>query len=217
LKNVFGGLRVRQIGFAVLATALLSASLTLAFATGGARAADPPPPPPPTTTLPSPDPAPPPPPKPPPPPPPKPTPHHTSPPPSPSPPPPVFTPPPVSTHPAVAPAKHHVTQKRRHKKPVAPQPVPAPVTTTPTPAPVQPVVQFHTVSEKKSGPTIQGLLVISGLALAIACFALAAVPVTRVRWRPAAILVSERRTDLTIVGFSLLIAAALTYFWIKGG
>ena len=106
--------------------------------------------------------------------------------------------------------------KPHKKKTVAPKPAPAPVT-TPTPAPVEPVVQFHTVSEKKGGPSIQGLLVISGLALAIACFALAAVPVTRVRWRPAAILVSERRTDLTIVGFSLLIAAALTYLWIKGG
>jgi len=55
-----------------------------------------------------------------------------------------------------------------------------------------------------------------GLALAIACFAMALVPATHVRWRPVAIFVSERQVDLTIIGLALLMGAVFTFLLTKG-
>ena len=62
---------------------------------------------------------------------------------------------------------------------------------------------------------IGSLLIVMGLSFAIACFAVAVVPARSVPWRPAAIFVSERQFDLTVVGFALL-ATGLTLFCIKG-
>jgi hypothetical protein len=63
---------------------------------------------------------------------------------------------------------------------------------------------------------IVSLLIISGLALAIACFAVAVIPAASVPWRPAAIFVSERHVDMTVIGFVLLLAAAFTFFLSQG-
>jgi hypothetical protein len=60
------------------------------------------------------------------------------------------------------------------------------------------------------------IVIVLGLALAIACFAMALVPATHVRWRPVAIFVSERQVDLTIIGLALLMGAVFTFLWTKG-
>jgi hypothetical protein len=64
--------------------------------------------------------------------------------------------------------------------------------------------------------SLGALLIIGGLGLAIACFAIGAVPARAIRWRPAATFVSERQLDATVVGFALFVAAALTFFWTNG-
>jgi len=63
---------------------------------------------------------------------------------------------------------------------------------------------------------VGSLLIVWALALAIACFAVAAVPPRLVRWRPAAIFVADRQVDLMLVGIALLMASALTFLSTKG-
>jgi hypothetical protein len=59
------------------------------------------------------------------------------------------------------------------------------------------------------GPTgSASLLIVLGLLGAIACFALALVPATYMRWRPAVIFASERHLGLTVAGAALLMIAA---------
>ena len=72
--------------------------------------------------------------------------------------------------------------------------------------------------QTKSGGSsdLGSVVIVLGLALAIACFAMALVPATHVRWRPVAIFVSERQVDLTIIGLALLMGAVFTFLWIKG-
>jgi hypothetical protein len=60
------------------------------------------------------------------------------------------------------------------------------------------------------------LVIVLGLGLAIACFAVALVPAAHVKWRPVAIFVSERQLDLTIIGLALLMGAVFTFLWTKG-
>jgi hypothetical protein len=59
------------------------------------------------------------------------------------------------------------------------------------------------------------LVIVLGLGLAIACFAVALVPAAHVKWRPVAIFVSERQLDLTIIGLALLMGAVFTFLWTK--
>jgi hypothetical protein len=54
-------------------------------------------------------------------------------------------------------------------------------------------------------------LTVAALSLAIACFALGSVPSAQVRWRRGAAFIAYRRTDVTVVGFVCLIAAAIVY------
>jgi hypothetical protein len=72
--------------------------------------------------------------------------------------------------------------------------------------------------QTKSGGSsdLGSIVIVLGLALAIACFAMALVPATHVRWRPVAIFVSERQVDLTIIGLALLMGAVFTFLWTKG-
>jgi hypothetical protein len=65
-------------------------------------------------------------------------------------------------------------------------------------------------------PGIGSLLIVLGLGLAIACLAVAVVPATSVKWRPAAIFVSERQVGLMLAGLALLVAASATIFWTNG-
>jgi len=113
----------------------------------------------------------------------------------------------------------HVTPKPKkvlHKKPVVRK------KTTALPevvigAPVRAVGVQNALSTKSSGSfSLASLLVVLALSVAIACFAAAAVPASSVRWRPAAIFVSERQIELTVIGVALLLATAFTLVVTKG-
>ena len=213
--------RLRR-AFAFSAVLLCAAAgLTFGLAVPSALADDPPPTTVPTPTLPAPDPAPP-----------KPKPKPVS---HPAPRPvrttPVYhapTPAPVvpsssSTRPTV----HTLVKpkkKVRHKKAVVKKKA-APTTTTAT-LPTVPVLTtagavgvpsvFHSKSGGGGSLNLGSIVIVLGLSIAIVCFAVALVPATSVKWRPAAIFVSERQVDLTITGLALLAAAAFTFFLTKG-
>ena len=72
----------------------------------------------------------------------------------------------------------------------------------------------HTFQGESGGSfDLRSLLILLGLAFAIACFTIALVPATAVKWRPAAIFVSDRQLDVTVVGLALLAAAACMVLW----
>ena len=213
--------RMFAIGATVLAAA---AGLTFGlFAPSVARADDPPPTTVPTPTLPTPDPAPP---KPKPKPAPKPAPQpapgprtgdaHSG------------VPPPVAPAPSTRPAATVKPKVRAHPKP-KPKKVKhkkAPVkkkttvlpkvNVTPTVGGVAGVQSAFQTKSAGGSFNLGSLLIVLGLGVAIACFTIALVPATYVKWRPAAIFVSERQVDLTIVGLALLVVAAFTLFLTKG-
>jgi hypothetical protein len=178
-----------------------------------ARADDPTPTTIPTPTLPVPDPAPP-----------KTTPKPTKPAPKPSPSrqvshAPAYTPPVApspTVHPQVKPKAKKVRHKTvRHKKVVVKKQT---TTTLPTVtiAPVGAVGVQAALKTKSGGFNLGSLLVVLGLSLAIACLAIAVVPATYVKWRPAAIFVSERQVDLTVIGLGLLVVTAFMLVLTKG-
>jgi hypothetical protein len=114
-------------------------------------------------------------------------------------------------------AKKRVVKKAQKKAPV----IAKPTTTSPT----RPVggslgasVGLRNPVQANSGGAFDAsaLLIVLGLAIAIACFAVAVIPATHVPWRPAAIFVSERQVDLTVLGFAFLMATAFMFFWVKG-
>jgi hypothetical protein len=210
--------RMFAIGATVLAAA---AGLTFGlFVPSVARADDPPPTTVPTPTLPTPDPAPP-----------KPKPKPA---PKPAPPPrpvtqtPVYRPPVApasSTRPAaVVHPKVLAHPKPKPKKVVKHKKAPVKKKTTVLPKvnvtrPVGGVAGVQSAFQTKSGGgafNLGSLLIVLGLGVAIACFTIALVPATYLKWRPAAIFVSERQVDLTVVGLALLVAAAFTLFLTKG-
>jgi hypothetical protein len=111
----------------------------------------------------------------------------------------------------------HPKLKKKVKKP--------PVTTTTTVLPkVSATPPIAAVGVRNAFQTKPGggsfdlgaLVIVLGLGLAIACFAVALVPASQVKWRPVAIFVSERQVDLTIVGLALLMGAVFTFLWTKG-
>ena len=111
--------------------------------------------------------------------------------------------------------KKTVKRKVRHTKPkphVKPQPV-VPKLNVPDTAGAAAVLPNPIRSASGGSAGIASLLIVMGLALAITCFAVAVIPATAVPWRPAAIFVSERQVDLTVVGLALLMAAAFTLLW----
>ena len=59
---------------------------------------------------------------------------------------------------------------------------------------------------------VGSLLIVLALSLAIACLSIAVVPATLVKWLLAAIFVSERQLDLTVVGLALLVVTAFAFF-----
>jgi hypothetical protein len=202
------------------------AGVTFGLAVPSAFADDPPPTTVPTPTLPAPDPAPP---KPKPTPKPKPVSHpaprtvHTTPayhPPTPAP----VVPSSSSTRPTVHAQVKPKKKVVRHKKAVVKKAAPAttPTATLPTvtvlttAGAVGVPSAFHSKSGGDGSLNFSSILIVFGLGIAIACFAVALVPATAVRWRPAAIFVSERQVDLTVVGLALLVAAAFIFFWTKG-
>jgi hypothetical protein len=214
----------RRVRVCVLsACALASAAVvTAAFVPIGAAATPQQEPPPTITTVPTPAPDPPPVPKPKP----KPVPRPTT---TPAPPPQQSQPAPTPVTPSVqhnpvvrqSPAvkkpavKKTVKHKVRHTKPkphVKPQPV-VPKLNVPDTAGAPAVLPNPIRSASGGSAGIASLLIVMGLALAITCFAVAVIPATAVPWRPAAIFVSERQVDLTVVGLALLMGAAFTLLW----
>jgi len=91
-------------------------------------------------------------------------------------------------------------------------------TTTTTTLPTVTIAQVGATLGPKSGGSFNlgSLLVVLGLSLAIACLAIAVVPATYVKWRPAAIFVSERQVDLTVIGLGLLVVTAFMLVLTRG-
>lgn len=208
--------RVFAIGASVLAAA---AGLSLGlFLPSSARADDPTPTTVPTPTLPTPDPAPP---KPKPTPAPKPAPKpspsrqvsHAA----------TYQPPvaPASSSRPAASVKPKARAQVKPKKARPKKTVVTPTTTTVpkvTVAPPLGAVGEQVALKTKSNGSISlaSLLIVLGLSFSIACFAVAAVPVTFWKWRPAAIFAAERQVDLTLVGIALLVGTAFTLLLAKG-
>jgi len=209
--------RVFAIGASVLAAA---AGLTLGlFLPSSARADDPTPTTVPTPTLPTPDPAPPKPKQ-------KPAPKAV---PTTNPAPrrvshaPTYQPPvaPASSSRPAATVKPKVHAQVKPKKARPKKTVVTPTTTTVpkvTVAPPLGAVGEQVALRTKSGGSISlaSLLIVLGLSFSIACFAVAAVPVTFWKWRPAAIFVAERQVDLTLVGVALLVGTAFMLVLARG-
>jgi hypothetical protein len=109
----------------------------------------------------------------------------------------------------------HPKPKKKVKAPVKTETTVLPkVSVTPPIGAVGVRNAFQTTSGGSSD--LGSIVIVFGLALAIACFAVALVPATHVRWRPVAIFVSERQVDLTIIGLALLMGAVFTFVWTKG-
>jgi hypothetical protein len=123
---------------------------------------------------------------------------------------------PVVTKP-VRKAKKKVVRKAIRKAPVKPRPAVTP-TINPASGTLGAAVGLRNSVQSNSSDAFDysALLIVLGLAIAIACFTVAVVPATHVPWRPAAIFVSERQLDLTLLGFALLTATAFMFFWVKG-
>ena len=105
----------------------------------------------------------------------------------------------------------------RHKK-VQHKKVAVKKETTTTTLPTVTITPVGAALGPKSGGSFNlgSLLVVLGLSLAIACLAIAVVPATYVKWRPAAIFVSERQVDLTVIGLGLLVVTAFMLVLTKG-
>jgi hypothetical protein len=124
---------------------------------------------------------------------------------------------------SVAPRTATKPKVRAHPKPkkkVEKAPVTTETTALPEVGVTPPVgaVGVRNAFQTKSGGSsdLGSIVIVLGLGLAIACFAVALVPATHVRWRPVAIFVSERQVDLTIIGLALLMGAVFTFLWTKG-
>jgi cytoskeletal protein RodZ len=114
-------------------------------------------------------------------------------------------------------AKKKVVKKAQKKAPVTTEPAVTP-TVKPASGALGAAVGLRDSAPPSSGAAFDfsALLIVLGLAIAIACFTVAVIPATHVPWRPAAIFVSERQVDLTLLGFALLTATAFMFFWVKG-
>jgi hypothetical protein len=114
----------------------------------------------------------------------------------------------------VAKRKHVRTKHKVHRAaPLAKKPTAAHTTIVPTPQPRSAAAAsllLPTRARPGSGGPIgfASVLIVLGLVGAIGCFALALVPATYMRWRPAVIFASERHLDLTVTGLALLTIAA---------
>jgi hypothetical protein len=109
-----------------------------------------------------------------------------------------------------APVRKHAAKKKPKRKAVAkPKPVALPAVTVPEPTPAAAGLQAPTLVRADGSTNPMSLLILLALSCAIACLSIAVVPAPRVPWRPAAVFVSDRQFDLTVIGFSLLLLAAL--------
>ena len=79
----------------------------------------------------------------------------------------------------------------------------------PEPTPAAAGLQPPTLVRPDGSTNTVSLLILLALSCAIVCLTIAVVPAPRVPWRTAAVFVSDRQFDLTVIGFSLLLLAAL--------
>jgi hypothetical protein len=105
----------------------------------------------------------------------------------------------------------------RSSAPTRPRPVTAPAI-TPVSGSLGASVSFGNPVQAGSGDAFDAgaLLIVAGLSLGIVCFTVALIPARHVPWRPAAIFVSERQLDLTLVGLAVLVASGFVLLWVKG-
>lgn len=205
----------RMFAISVIVVAAASGLVIGLLLPSVARAVDPPTTTVPTPTLPEPDPAPP----------------KTTPKPSPKPTPkpspsrqvshaPAYTPPAATPVPTVHAQVKPKPKTVRHKKVVVKKETTTTTTTTLPTVTIAPVgaVGVPAALGAKSGGSFNlgSLLVVLGLSLAIGCLAIAVVPATYVKWRPAAIFVSERQVDLTVIGLGLLVVTAFMLVLTRG-
>lgn len=111
---------------------------------------------------------------------------------------------------AAAPKRKHLRVKPKAHKPVhRAKKAPAPRRTFLPKPTVRVSLPLPEPSRSGSGGTIglSSFLIVLGLICAIACFTMAVVPPTSMRWRPAVIFASERHADLTVAGVALLTIA----------
>ena len=121
-----------------------------------------------------------------------------------------------TVHTQVKPKKRVRHKKAVVKKKAATTTATLPTVTVTTAGAVGVPSVFHSKSGGGGSLDFGSIVIVLGLSIAIACFAVALVPATSVKWRPVAIFVSERQVDLTITGLALLVAAAFTFFLTKG-
>lgn len=110
-----------------------------------------------------------------------------------------------------APVRKQAKPKKKVKRKAVAKPKPAslPAVTVPEPTPAAAGLRAPTIVRADGSTNTISLLILLALSCAIACLTIAVVPAPRVPWRPAAIFVSDRQLDLTVIGFSLLLLAAL--------
>jgi hypothetical protein len=77
--------------------------------------------------------------------------------------------------------------------------------------PVEGPAAATTASGRSHGPVF--LLVMTGLAAAIACFGFASLPATYVPGRATADFMIRHRLDVTVLGIGLIVAAAFAVLW----
>ena len=122
---------------------------------------------------------------------------------------PAYTPPAATPAPTVHAQVKPKPKTVRHKKVVAKKQTTTALPTV-TITPVGAAGVPAALGSKSGGSfNLGSLLVVLGLSLAITGLAIAVVPATYVKWRPAAIFVSERQVDLTVVGLGLVVVSAL--------
>jgi hypothetical protein len=111
------------------------------------------------------------------------------------------------------PIRQHVKPKKKthRKKVVTKKPEPVVPTITPPQVSGASIGSSGVLSAKAAASGgLASMFIVMALSFAIACLSIAVIPATRVPWRPAAVFVSDRQIDLTVTGFALLVATALT-------
>jgi hypothetical protein len=75
-------------------------------------------------------------------------------------------------------------------------------------------VSYRNQADTKSTSSfdVGSLVIILGLAIAIACFSFALIPARALPWRQVAAFRSERQVDMTLIGLALLVTTFMLYF-----
>ena len=127
---------------------------------------------------------------------------------------PVQSAPSVVSHPAeVQPTKAKIRARKVHRKATARHPRKAPVVKLTPQRTLGASVSFRNQAGSKSTSSfdVSSLVLILGLAIAIACFSFALIPARALPWRQVAAFRSERQVDMTLIGLALLATTFMLY------